>query len=58
MNVRYIQTAVTQENYDRIARGAFDEKLTLSDFVEKAVLFYLDERRNKVGQEIRIKKQE
>jgi len=42
MDVRYIQTAVSQLDYNKIKRGAFDENLTLSDFIEKATLFYLE----------------
>jgi len=41
MSVRYIQMGVSQEDYDKVASGAFKEKLTLSEFLEKAVIFYL-----------------
>ena len=42
MDVRYIQMTVCQDDYSKIKIAAFREDLTLSDFVEKATLFYLE----------------
>ena len=44
MDIRYIQTAVKQVDYERISRCAFDEHLTLSDMIEKMSLVYLDNK--------------
>ena len=46
MDVKFIQTAVSQANYDRISRCAFDEKLNLSDMLEKMALDYLSNKEN------------
>jgi hypothetical protein len=44
MSIRYIQTAVSQDLYDKVARCAFDEKLTLSDLLTKAIISYLERK--------------
>lgn len=44
MNIKHIQTVVVQEEYDLIARKAFDEKLSLSDFIKRIVLLYVTKK--------------
>ena len=41
MSTRYVQMAVPQEDFDVIRRQAFEEKLTLSELLEKAVKLYI-----------------
>lgn len=53
MSNRYVQMSVTQDDFDIIRRQAFEEKLTLSELLEKTVKFYLEKGG---GVEERIKK--
>lgn len=46
MQIRYIQTVVTQEEYREIAKCALEEELSLSDFIAKTAREYLEKRSN------------
>lgn len=42
MIIKHIQTVVVEEDYKKIARAAFDEELTLSNFIKKVILNYIE----------------
>lgn len=53
MQIRYIQTAVPEDDYKAIMHCSFDEGITLSELLAKAAREYLERRKETKGKEER-----
>jgi hypothetical protein len=45
--MRYIQTCVSQETYKKIVRQAFEDGVSLGEFLELAAIFFIDTRKSR-----------